>query len=620
LLWRGDSVWREDYNKNQPRDSRGRWSSGGGGGGKKSGGGGGGLASKKVSELQEIAKEAGIDPDTLSHKRRKSVLAAAIEAKRKGKDLREAGLLKPTKTKGGLRGQSKKKPQGLDKKTPKKSSKPKPKEFDPAKDGELEPAIRKERNRLMMTDESPPKSLAPLSGSESAKLEAMNFRLSKIAESGTFTASDREYMKKIGVPRGQESVWARSNAIKSADSPNSIKTALLSHGLNYAQSTMGDYGQLYNRTVADKLTKLGNKDLAEVSSKYYMGSLKAGQPLKARALETAPSVLTSELKRRGMLDADNPGDFKGKRVGNDWSGLTDKDFTFGNRSGTATAAAATTAKSSTSRAKTPRTKTESSPTKSASARSTRNTNNDFAKNLPDTQKANYHAVKDKKEFEDLIFKAIDDEGTKDKSGGAWIYNVREKLGESVPRDKFNDWLKEMQAEGKVQLSGGSAKGSEPNPKFTQNVVSTPLNGLRFRVEPTAQGREAVKAAGKNKTLSKKYETLTKNSPPLDPLGSARAFQKGKPIKSQADFDKETTAVFKRLNDEFQEDGRVPIYKVKEALGNRISDKEFNDFVWSKFTPIESAQGRAYSIPLTKEQRAKGIKTMTGETRDYLTLD
>ena len=109
LLWRGDSVWREDYNKNQPRDSRGRWSSGGGGGGKKSGGGGGGLASKKVAELQEIAKAEGIDPDTLSHKRRKSVLAAAIEAKRKGKNLREAGLLKPTKTKGGLRGQSKKK-------------------------------------------------------------------------------------------------------------------------------------------------------------------------------------------------------------------------------------------------------------------------------------------------------------------------------------------------------------------------------------------------------------------------------------------------------------------------------------------------------------------------------
>lgn len=90
------------------RDAKGRFAgcmpgtgggSGGGSRGKKSGGGGGGLASEKVDDLQAIAKKEGIDIDALSYKARRSVLVNAIEAKRAGKDLREEGLLKPTKPK-----------------------------------------------------------------------------------------------------------------------------------------------------------------------------------------------------------------------------------------------------------------------------------------------------------------------------------------------------------------------------------------------------------------------------------------------------------------------------------------------------------------------------------------
>ncbi|MGL5926337.1 MAG: hypothetical protein ACRC32_25865, partial [Chroococcidiopsis sp.] len=94
----GLRLIRSDYNPNQPRDARGRFSrgggSGGGGGRRKSGGGG--LADKKVSDLQEIAKKEGIDINKLSYKSRRSVLVSAIEAQRKGKSLREAGLLKAT--------------------------------------------------------------------------------------------------------------------------------------------------------------------------------------------------------------------------------------------------------------------------------------------------------------------------------------------------------------------------------------------------------------------------------------------------------------------------------------------------------------------------------------------
>lgn len=93
---------RIDYNPNQPRDANGRWistgGSGGGSGNRKSSKGGGGLAAEKVSSLQKIAEDEGIDINSLSHKARRSVLVAAIEARREGKDLREAGLLKPQKT------------------------------------------------------------------------------------------------------------------------------------------------------------------------------------------------------------------------------------------------------------------------------------------------------------------------------------------------------------------------------------------------------------------------------------------------------------------------------------------------------------------------------------------
>lgn len=86
-------IIRIDYNPNQPRDARGRWSSGGSGGGVAVD-----LTKKKVSELHAIAKDQGIDINKLSYKNRKSVLAAAIEASKKGKSLRELGLLKPQKT------------------------------------------------------------------------------------------------------------------------------------------------------------------------------------------------------------------------------------------------------------------------------------------------------------------------------------------------------------------------------------------------------------------------------------------------------------------------------------------------------------------------------------------
>jgi len=356
--------WREDYNRNQPRDARGRWTSGGGSrGGSR---GGGGLANKRVSQLQEIAQKEGIDIDTLSHKARKSVLAAAIEAKRKGKDIREAGLLKPRKTKGGLRGQAEEK--------------------------------------------------------------------------------------------------AKEQATK-------------------------------------KQTK------------------------------TKPR-------------------------------------------------------------------------------------NSYEASLPKDQKRKYHSVTNQDEFEGLVYNAMADLPKRSESGGVYIYEVRRQLGESVPRDKFNSWLLKMQADGKVQLAGGSS--DEASQLNNQDVVSTKLNGLRFRVEP--EDKKAFDRAINNPNLKSKYKNLSKNPVPLDPLGSARGFQKGKKIASQQDFDKDAVEAFKRLDNEFQSEGRVPVYKLREALGDRVSKKDFDNYIFDKFTPTFGNDNSFGAIPLTPQQKAQGIETMLGGRKDYVQLD
>lgn len=97
---------RCDYNANQPRDSRGRWTSGGGGGGggasapRRATGGGGGfttaeLNKKKVSELEAIAKEVGAATPTKYKNRKSSWIAEIQKVKGGGGDDVTPPIVKP---------------------------------------------------------------------------------------------------------------------------------------------------------------------------------------------------------------------------------------------------------------------------------------------------------------------------------------------------------------------------------------------------------------------------------------------------------------------------------------------------------------------------------------------
>jgi hypothetical protein len=328
------------------RDNRGRFASGGGGGGssgggksgggKKGGGGGGsGLTSMKASELQKIASDEGIDIDTLSHKRRKSVLAAAIEAKRKGKDLREEGLLKAQKQQSSL---AKKRSRSKGKGKAKLQA-----EADAVKPWEdYDHSNSTKRQNAIINAPKAPSKLKPLDEAENNELEAYNNILANnIASDRVGTPEMGKFMDSIGMAsHDQASVYSRSEGLKSHINTKNTKSLVRelanNHALGYATDIKGRYGELYNRRIAEGLGMLSNKELVQVTAnRYYNQSPRAGEPLQGKYFpKRTPTVLIAELKRRKLLDIDNPAiqlNDKSKRKlrsQNDFNDIPDNAFDF----------------------------------------------------------------------------------------------------------------------------------------------------------------------------------------------------------------------------------------------------------------------------------------------------
>ena len=57
-----------------------------------------------------------------------------------------------------------------------------------------------------------------------------------------------------------------------------------------------------------------------------------------------------------------------------------------------------------------------------------------------------------------------------------IYRIRREISDRVSRDKFNEWLLEMQANDIFQLQGGSVEDSAPDK--IEDSITTELDGLR----------------------------------------------------------------------------------------------------------------------------------------------
>lgn len=179
-----------------------------------------------------------------------------------------------------------------------------------------------------------------------------------------------------------------------------------------------------------------------------------------------------------------------------------------------------------------------------------------------------HSIKTQKEFEDVFYHVLDKLGGND----VRIAKVREAIGELVPRNKFNQYLKELQGNDDVTLYAGSSQNIDDK-KEVENAITTRVNGLRMLIKLETQGKDKLKNLSTEK--KKEIEEQLKGRPDLDPLGSARQYTKGDKITSQKDFEETTEKVRQALSDEFNYGDLVPIAKVREVLKSRVSLENFD---------------------------------------------
>ena len=87
-------------------------------------------------------------------------------------------------------------------------------------------------------------------------------------------------------------------------------------------------------------------------------------------------------------------------------------------------------------------------------------------------------ITDPKEFEDVAMKSLNDLDKDGKYGNLIpIHELRKALGDKVSRGDFNNLLMEMQANGKLQLTGGEMTGITP--ERYQDSVKTSAGGMRY---------------------------------------------------------------------------------------------------------------------------------------------
>jgi hypothetical protein len=192
---------------------------------------------------------------------------------------------------------------------------------------------------------------------------------------------------------------------------------------------------------------------------------------------------------------------------------------------------------------------------------------------PATPKSKVHSVTKQQDFDDLVMHTYG-KLAKKHDGLVPIHELRREIGELVPRDKFKSYLIEMQANDKLRLMGGEMIGATSSKM--QDSIETPGGGMRFYAKLSDKGEAALAKASKR---SKELDELLKGRPELDPLGTASQLSKGEKIKTRSDFDKVALEAHKRLDDEFNHGNLVPIADVRKALGDRVSKKDFDDYLF-----------------------------------------
>ena len=225
-----------------------------------------------------------------------------------------------------------------------------------------------------------------------------------------------------------------------------------------------------------------------------------------------------------------------------------------------------------------------------------------------------HSIKTQKEFEDVMLHVIDKVNKEGKHDGLVpIYEARKAVGELVSRDKFNEFMRKMQSEETITMSGGELSGNTL--EKTRNSLAGASGEIRYHVRLTPKAEESLNTL--NATQRNKINEKLKNRPELDPLGSARQYAKRGEIKSQKTFNEVTEKVFNTLNEEFNYFGLVPITKIKEVLKDRVSKNDLNEMLLN-FHDNDKHQLIGHgTLPIPPELVDGEVKTALGSRRHYI---
>lgn len=221
-----------------------------------------------------------------------------------------------------------------------------------------------------------------------------------------------------------------------------------------------------------------------------------------------------------------------------------------------------------------------------------------------------HSIKTEGEFEDLALHAYS-KLQKEHHDLVPIFKLRRAIGELVPRDKFDNYMKELERKNIFTFIGGSVSNNNES-EDRGDSLQTSSSGLRTNAKLNLTKEQvAEKLKGKEVKLDK----ILSNPPPLDNLGTARELTKGKLIKNDAEFNKDLNSAYQKLNTEFKLWDMVPIHKLKETLGDRISNSDFEKYVKS-LIEHDKYQWASLNNPSDAEEKG-GIKNMMGDTKHYL---
>ncbi len=225
-----------------------------------------------------------------------------------------------------------------------------------------------------------------------------------------------------------------------------------------------------------------------------------------------------------------------------------------------------------------------------------------------------YPLDDEKDFEDAVLNKFAELSAK-YNGLVPIYQLRRELGETVPRDKFNNYMLNMQGNDLLLLQGGSVEDSARD-KIADSV-HTELNGTRTY----ARLGEALNKESLSKRVADTKDRVNealKDKKPLSELGTAGALANAPKIKNQKEFDDAVEEASNRLNNEFIMGGIVPLEKIRKSLGDRISKEEFDTMIFDYIDKKDLGLGEQKSP--TKEELQNGVKDPFGETKTYLAVN